>query len=141
VVQDAFIRVWKNLDEYRPETRFTTWLYKIVINLSYDTMKGHKRRRTALGSIADRFGRREPVADCDPLEETERRDMYRHVITAAEVLSQSERLVFTLRDVQDLSMEEVLHMTGMSAGSIRATLCHARKRIREHMLEMKDVRL
>ena len=45
VVQEAFIRVWNNLDKYRQEVKFTTWLYKIVINLCYDKMKMESRRK------------------------------------------------------------------------------------------------
>ena len=39
VVQESFIRIWKHLPEYRPTVKFTTWMYRIVVNLSYDRLK------------------------------------------------------------------------------------------------------
>jgi DNA-directed RNA polymerase specialized sigma24 family protein len=44
VAQEAFIRVWRNLDRFDPETRFTTWLYRIVTNLSLDRIRSRRRR-------------------------------------------------------------------------------------------------
>ena len=44
IVQESFIRVWKHLSEYRPTVKFTTWLYRIVVNLSYDRLKTDRRR-------------------------------------------------------------------------------------------------
>jgi RNA polymerase sigma-70 factor (ECF subfamily) len=46
-------------------------------------------------------------------------------------LPKAQRIVFTLRDLQDLSVDEVQEVTGMSKDTIKANLCHARKRIRE----------
>ena len=44
IVQDTFIRVWKHLKDFKVDMRFTTWLYKIVVNLCYDKIKANKAR-------------------------------------------------------------------------------------------------
>jgi RNA polymerase sigma-70 factor, ECF subfamily len=131
VAQEAFIRVWRHLARFDPETRFTTWLYRIVTNLSLDQIRGRRRQG---GRVADR---REDEEATDPVEarnpETiaSNRDLARIVHRLAGSLPETQRLVFTLRDIQDLPIETVCAVTGLSSESVRTNLHYARRKIRE----------
>ena len=142
VVQQAFIRVWNNLGRYRMDMKFTTWLYKIVINLCYDKTKMESRRKKIFGHIGGLFGSND-FADGDDLQEqVETADLREHVLREAKKLSPKEYLVFHLRDVQDFSIEEVAETVGISVGSVKTNLCHARRRIRmavSSMLESESI--
>jgi RNA polymerase sigma-70 factor, ECF subfamily len=138
VVQEAFIRVWNNLGAYRGSVKFTTWLYKIVINLCYDRMKMDSRRKNISGYIGDLLGRNDFSPGKSLLEEIERNDLCKHVLSEAKKLPPKEQLVFHLRDVQDFSIEEIAEMAGISVASVKTNLCYARKKIRVAVSRMQE---
>lgn len=129
IVQESFIRVWRHLPKYRANGKFTTWLYSIVTNLCYDRMKARKRRSKVIRTLEQPFSAF--VASTDTLEgDIEAKDIARLILITAEALAAKQRLVFILRDVEDLSIAEVAQITGMSKGSVKSNLCHARHNIR-----------
>jgi RNA polymerase sigma-70 factor (ECF subfamily) len=129
IVQEAFIRVWKHLPAFDRNTRFTTWLYRIVVNLSHDTLRRRARSRDRMVPLDDA---RTMVADGE--ESTLiNRDLAARVRALAEDLPPAQRTVFVLRDLQDLSIEETAEVLSMSPGAVKANLCYARRRIRERM--------
>ncbi|MFI5251461.1 MAG: RNA polymerase sigma factor [Bacteroidota bacterium] len=141
VVQEAFIRVWNNLRGYRPEVKFTTWLYKIVINLCYDSMKMETRRKNIFSRIANLFEGGDPPAHRSVHEEAENADLCGHILAEAKKLPAKERLVFHLRDVEDFSIEEIAEMAGISIASVKTNLCYARKKIRVAVTQLKESEL
>jgi RNA polymerase sigma-70 factor (ECF subfamily) len=138
VVQEAFIRVWNNLGAYKSDVKFTTWLYKIVINLCYDRMKMDSRRKNIFGYIGDLLGRNDFSPGKSLLEEIERNDLCKQVLSEAKKLPPKEQLVFHLRDVQDFSIEEIAEMAGISVASVKTNLCYARKKIRVAVSRMQE---
>jgi len=130
VVQEAFIRVWNNLRKYRKEIKFTTWLYKIVVNLCYDKIKMNSRQRNIFGYTGNIFGNNDVADSRDFHSDVEKSDLCDHVISESKNLPPKEYLVFHLRDVLDFSIEEIAEMVGMSTGSVKTNLCYARRRIR-----------
>ncbi|MFC1545325.1 RNA polymerase sigma factor [Gemmatimonadota bacterium] len=137
VVQEAFIRVWRHLADYDPGSRFTTWLYTIVTNLCFDRLRSRKRDRDVF-VVAD--GERLAAV---PSEEREPDRMVREEDTLCEIriltrdLPPKQRVVFVLRDLQDLDAKEVSEITGINAGAVRTNLFLARRKIREG-LERSD---
>ena len=131
VVQDSFLRVWKNIDRYDPKQKFTTWLYKIVVNLCVDRFRALKRNR-AIFLSRDRDLVMEDLPDERDWETVCSHGQLAEIIrTLSCQLSRKQRLVFTLRDLQDLTVEEVVEITGLSIGSIKTNLHYARKSIRD----------
>jgi RNA polymerase sigma-70 factor, ECF subfamily len=138
VVQEAFIRVWNNLGRYRKEVKFTTWLYKIVVNLCFDKIKMEKRQKNIFGSVGDLF-RSDDVADNRDLQnEIEINDLHERVLSESKKLPPKEYLVFQLRDVQDFSIEEISEIIGMSIGSVKTNLCYARQRMRAAINRLEE---
>jgi len=130
IVLEAFIRVWNNLDRFRPEVKFTTWLYKIVVNLCYDRMKMDARRHTLIGRLSPGTDAQEIAGGNDPHAELERRELRDCILVAARKLPPMERLIFHLRDLQDFTVEETSAIAGVSIASVKTNLCYARKRLR-----------
>ena len=137
VVQESFIKVWKNLERYRPEGRFTTWLYRIVVNLCYDAMRRERVRRRFFGDLDPASAAADPPDPAGLQQHVEARDLAARVLRMAHVLPPKQRLVFTLRDVQEMDLEEIAHTTGMSVGAVKTNLSHARKRIRESLEKLE----
>jgi RNA polymerase sigma-70 factor (ECF subfamily) len=130
IVQETFIRVWSHLKDYVPEAKFTTWLYKIVVNLSYDRLKGEGRRRRLFTVISKASDRDLQVGGPSAEAALENRDLADKIRSIAKGLPLRQRMVFVLRDLQDLSVEEVAEVLEMSHESVKTNLCYARRHIR-----------
>lgn len=130
-VQEAFVRVWRNIDRYDPAARFTTWLYRIVTNLCLDRLRKRKRER----HVSDSPGTEGEGQACDlDIEHAaSTADLVRIIRRIAGDLPETQRLVFTLRDLHDLSIEEVRRITGLSEASIKTNLHYARRALRTRM--------
>ena len=131
VVQESFLRVWKNIDRYDPNQKFTTWLYKIVSNLCVDRFRSLRRSRSLFLS-RDRDSVLEDLPDERDWETLRSQEQLADIIrTLSSRLSRTQRLVFTLRDLQNMTVEEVVEITGLSIGSVKTNLHYARKSIRD----------
>ena len=134
-VQESFVRVWRHLARFNPRQKFTTWLYRIVANLCYDRLKARKRRaRIMVAADDDEL----PTIITSPLlveKELANREIAAIIERLAGGLSSKQRMVFVLRDLQDLDMEEIVHITGMSMGSVKTSLYLARRAIRERLVQ------
>lgn len=137
IVQEAFIRVWRHIQEYAPEVKFTTWLYKIVVNLSYDRLKGERRRRR-LFTLISRVSGADHVPDTQAADTSiVNRDLADKIRAIARRLPLRQRMVFVLRDLQDLTVDEVAEILTMSRESVKTNLFYARRHIRLRLNRME----
>ena len=139
IVQDAFIAAWSKIGDYRGESRFSTWLTAIAVNLSRNRI----RQRTA-GERRSAYSLNAPLPDCagemlpDPpstapsvleqLEEAELRQMVQRCIAA---LDQGFREVLVLRDMQEMSYEEVGTALNLREGTVKSRLFRARDAVKD----------
>jgi RNA polymerase sigma-70 factor (ECF subfamily) len=137
VVQETFIKVWLNLKYFNFQGKFTTWLYRIAVNQCLDRLKCKRRRNIDLDSSAESKNLF-LLSDQEP-EYSEEKDIADHIRNLAEQLSPKQRMVFILRDIQDLSIEEVCRYTQLSEGSVKTNLYHARNTIRLKLKESGDL--
>jgi RNA polymerase sigma-70 factor (ECF subfamily) len=129
LVQEAFIKVWKNLGRYNPEFRFKTWLGKIVTNLCLDYLKSGKRKTASRKSEAsDRLVMADPVQHDREMEAEELKNI---ITQLAQQLTEKQRAVFVLRDLEMLTTEEVGAMLNMASGNLKSNLYYARLKIKE----------
>jgi len=131
IVQEAFVRLWKNLKTYRQEVKLTTWLYRIIANLCLDFLKSRrgkeKRNREELGKgyvIADHS---------TPEHEYQQNELMKAIHSAAEELTPKQKAVFILRDLEGLSVEEVTGILSMTAGNVKSNLFHARQKMADKL--------
>jgi len=138
VAQETFIRVWKNLHAYDMRAKFTTWLYTITVNLSYDLLKSKTRKRRWF--LDPGFAESGNSAGASE-EETNivNRDLAAKIEELAGSLPPKQQLVFILRDLQDLSVDEVAQALVMSTSTVKANLCYARRFIREQMQRLEEM--
>jgi RNA polymerase sigma-70 factor (ECF subfamily) len=131
IVQESFIRIWRNLDRYDSSKKFSTWLYAIVVHLAYDVIRADRRRLGLFTGFSD--GEAEPASEGDLLESVSNRDLAERIRRLTAELPPKQRMVFVLRDLQDLTVQEVAETLGMSASSVKANLCYAREQIRKRL--------
>jgi RNA polymerase sigma-70 factor (ECF subfamily) len=135
-VQEAFVRIWKSLHSFKPASRFSTWMYTIVTNVCLDVLRTRKRQ---LSDLPDSLTEPAGQEGEDPSDVVAGRDLLRILHILAESLPARQRLVFTLRDLQDLSIRDVVRITGLSAASVKTNLHLARRRLRRTLASEYDI--
>lgn len=132
MVQETFVKVWLALGKYNGECRFSTWLYKITCNTCYDRLRS--LRHSPLDGEADYSNSAAYLSSDENVESMVANKQLRELILRyTDELSPRQRLVFTLRDIEELDVPDVQTITGLSAGIIKTTLYLARKNIRNKM--------
>jgi RNA polymerase sigma-70 factor, ECF subfamily len=130
VVQESYIRVWKNIHKYNVELKFTTWLYKIVTNLCYDQLKKRKRKSKIFEQTNNNT---EILSKEDIRKHYEDNETISRIAALSSQLTPKQKVVFVLRDLQDLDMDDVIRISGLSSGSVKSNLYLARKNIRKKL--------
>ena len=132
-VQDTFVKVWQNIAGYDERYRLTTWIYTIATRICLDRLKSFSGRMQTTDD-AEVFER---IAD-DP--DPERRLLASEWVSVIKVmaseLSEKQRLVFTLSQLEDLDTAEIMEITGLDADQIKSNLYAAKKNIRERLIKM-----
>ena len=135
IVQEAFLRIWQHLPGFDSTRRFTTWMYAIVANLCRDRLRERRRRPSVSVEPAELERLQTALEEAGRLGEEE---VHQIVRLFSERLPLKQRLVFTLRDLQDLSVAEVASILETSAGSVKTNLHLARRKLRRMLtLEYK----
>jgi RNA polymerase sigma-70 factor (ECF subfamily) len=135
IVQESFIRVWKHIGNFKMEVRFSTWLYRIVSNLGIDYLRSkHKKLNVSLDEFSSLF--KNLINHQHPEIELINSDLGKLIGLLSEELSPVQRMIFTLRYMQDVETDEIVQLTGLSADNIKSNLCHARKIIREKLIKL-----
>lgn len=140
VVQDAFIKAHKKLADFEGNAAFSTWLYRICVNLCIDRKRAEARRRKvdlddALATdlsgdslYADSaIGGR--LSGTNPLKNTSDKQLGAQIGRAMELLTEDHRSVLLLREVEGMSYEEIAETLTIPRGTVMSRLFHARKNI------------
>lgn len=137
LAQDAFVRAYVNADKYRTIARFSTWLYTIATNLVRNRYRQKKRRPPVL-SLFFRTGDgdEEMVQDIadespDPEQQAVAQDLQRVIAEATGQIPERYREPFVLREVNQLSYEEIAAVTGLKLGTVRSRINRARNHFRK----------
>jgi RNA polymerase sigma-70 factor, ECF subfamily len=143
VVQETFVRLFRNRDSYRPVAKFSTWLYTICGNLARNQLRKRKQRGP-LSLLWPFHGRDDPRRRDIP-DESARADaeaeraLQRDVIQKAlNSLSPEQRQVVILFDIQELSYEEICDVTGLNMGTVKSRLSRARAQLREKLAALRQ---
>jgi len=138
VLQEAFLKAFQHLPEFREDSRFYTWIVRIAVNEAL--MKLRKRRTSREVPMEDSEDENGEVlvrefADWKPNPEQQyaQAELDRILQGAVRTLSPGFRTVFYLRDVEGLSTEEAAEMLNLSVGAVKARLFRARLRLREEL--------
>jgi RNA polymerase sigma-70 factor (ECF subfamily) len=145
VAQDAFVRIYRSMNDFRGDCEFTTWLHQIVVNLARNKHRWWKRRgREASVSLdvavetTDGEVPRQVAADTDaPDVHTVKAEFVELLGRRIEELPRKFRDVLVLRNVDDLSYEQIANLLGCSIGTVKSRIARAREALRE---SMKDER-
>jgi RNA polymerase sigma-70 factor (ECF subfamily) len=133
LAQDVFLRVYRNLHRFRSQSSFYTWLYRITVNVFFDHSKKRKRADQRLNRLQNAMiDASAPVPEMhDPYRATLDSMLHDALSSAISRLPEAFREVVAMREIDDLSYEEIALATGISIGTVRSRLSRARSRLKE----------
>jgi RNA polymerase sigma-70 factor (ECF subfamily) len=140
LAQEVFVQVFKAIGSFRGESKLSTWVYRIAVNLSKNRSKYLRVRHTGqeeqLESLDDRVSltqaRRPNMPSIErPDELMAGRQLERIVQNAILELEPSFRECLVLRDIEDLSYDEIETITGLPEGTVKSRIHRARAQLKE----------
>lgn len=137
VAQDVFIRIFRYLDGFRPGRPFAGWVYRITVNAAHDYRSRARRRRQ---EEVEWMPSLDETAGDDPAPDSadDRLDLRQRLERALDVLSERERAVFVLREIEGLSTREVARSLGITGITVRRHLGRARLSLRRALGAGRD---
>ncbi|MCG0240062.1 MAG: sigma-70 family RNA polymerase sigma factor [Firmicutes bacterium] len=140
LAQEAFVRVYQSLGDFRGDSSFATWLYRIVANACRDELRRRQRQRTVSLEVTVENEDGEMVRQYadegeGPDQTLERVELQRLVRETLATLDEDHRQILILRDFQDLSYQDIADLLNLSLGTVKSRINRAR-----HALKVKLAR-
>ena len=149
IAQETFIRAYRALPQFRAESAFYTWLYRIAVNTAkkalVELMRNPVVNESALRSASgeeDETSRdlHEPSDEATPEALLASKEIAQTVNAAINALSEDLRQAITLREIEGLSYEEISEMMNCPIGTVRSRIFRAREAIAERLRPLLDTR-
>ena len=132
LAQEAFIRVYRNANRYKGEYQFSTWLYRIATNLAIDEMRRRERKgRFFFYNVKESFqqddGTRSlPDLRYSPEKSLDLTEKLERLQAAIDSLPEKYRFAFILKEVQELSYQEISNVLRISLGTVKSRVHRAK---------------
>lgn len=127
LLQNALIKAWNNLHNFRGDAKLSTWLYKIAVNESINFINKEKQHQNITEDADDSFLFKnleaDPYFDGDELKA--------ELLKVIAKLPEKQRLVFNMRYFDEMKYEEISEVLGTSVGALKASYHHAMKKVSE----------
>ena len=135
VTQDTFIQAYRHLSRFEGRSELETWLTRIAINRARDSTRRRRRWISwSFGAENDSAGMLDPVDENPDAERLMESRQLRHAIDRSLVkLSERQRIIFQLRHFDGRTLEEIASILGLKAGTVRAHLFRAIRKVREEL--------
>ena len=135
VAQDAFLAAWRGLPSFRGESGFSTWLYRLVSNAAIDHLRRTKHQRGNVSLDDEELNLDAPDDSPTPQEAAEENDLKQAVAAGLRELSDDHRTVLVMREVQELSYEEIAESLQLDLGTVKSRISRARTHLRKILLQ------
>lgn len=130
--QESFIKVWDKIDTYNFSFKFSTWLYKIVVNTCLDKLRKRSKYQAIFKQL-DLKDHQYPGYSSSPVTEFEEKQMIDFIRIVSGNLSAKQHSVFVLHDLEECSQDEISSILGMSKERVKSNLHLARKAVRQSL--------
>lgn len=139
VSQDVFIKLYRNISKYEGTSSFKTWLYTIAYNTCIDEIR--KRKKAKISSMdkmiegdENNFERQFASNEPTPEQQVLIKEEISAVERAINKLNEDHKMIIVLRDIRQLSYDEIVQITGLSLGTVKSRINRARKKLKEFIL-------
>ena len=143
VVQDAFVSAYKSIRKFRAESKFSTWLCSIVINLSKNRIKQMRTHSQREGPSINhpveteegQFSSDPPSQEPSALDQLEKKEIQAKVQACINSLDEEYKEVLVLRDIQGFSYDEIRDILRIPDGTVKSRLFRARDALKDRLKE------
>jgi RNA polymerase sigma-70 factor (ECF subfamily) len=141
VAQEVFLRVWRSAAEYAPKAKFSTWVYRIAVNLCLDALKATHYKQSFVhlyAGVDNPEENDEALNGCDSAPSPEEllidAEESGRIFAALQGLPTNQRLAVVLTKFDGLSYDEISRVLGCSKSAVESLLVRAKKNLREKLL-------
>lgn len=139
ISQEAFIKAYRSLKDFKGESSFSSWLYRITANMCLDFMRRNKKRKSAsIVYLDDEDELKElelPDTRFDPVTELERKELRGAINDALNLLPEDQRSILLLRELNGMSYAEISEALKLEQGTVKSRLSRARARLAKILKE------
>ena len=135
--QEAFLAAWQGLKFFRGEASFSTWLYRLASNACVDLLRKEQRHRAVSGPSRNDEDTYMDIADdaATPQELAERSELREQIEEGLQSLSPEHREVLILRELHQLSYDEIAQTLDLDTGTVKSRISRGRKALRNFLLQ------
>lgn len=135
ISQQVFLRIWCNARRYRPDAKFTTYLFTITRNLVFNETRRRSRKKEVSVNEREEHTQRQIEASPDHRPDTEliQAELHAAVDAAIAALPESQRMAVVMRRYEQLSYEEIAAVLGLSVSAVKSLLFRARSALRDSL--------
>jgi len=130
--QEVFVKVYQSINRFREESKFSTWIYRITYNHCISVIRKKVKVIDLVDEVPDGDINEGDVSGMDLISREERKH---HLNLAIEALPETDAVVVTLFYYDEMSLEEIAEVTGLSSGNIRIKLHRSRKKMYQVLSE------
>lgn len=141
LAQDAFIKIYQALPNFRGDSSFSTWIYHITVNVCRDELRKRQRRPTV--SLDETTGENNITYEIrstapGPEEMLDQNETQVMIQQCLNTLSDDYRSILVMREIQELSYEEIAETLGCSLGTVKSRLSRARQALKEKLSKQME---
>ncbi len=138
ISQEVFIKMYRSLKKFRRDAKMSSWLYKVTVNASIDSLRKKSSRPAKPISEIDQMSVQESLTVSgahvfDPLRSTESSQIQNHITQALQKISPRERAAFVMRHYNELKLKEIAEILNVDIGSVKSLLFRAVKKLRREL--------
>lgn len=136
IAQEVFLKVFRALHSFDPaRAKFTTWVYTFVRNHCYDVLKRRRLPTSSLQAVPEGEAARDVVdgRELQPTSSLENQELGRAIGRALATLGEDQRMVFVLREYENLDYREIAAIVGVNEGTVKSRLFRAKESLREQL--------
>jgi len=144
-VQEAFLRAFKALGKFRGEAAFSTWLYRVAVNVANDAARRNRNRPLSASELAsanpdgeapdlDRLADDSSDPAASPEQQAVRAERKEIIVRAVRSLPEHQRTVIILYDIQGLSYDEIARVLHTRVGTVKSRLNRARLALKDRLM-------
>ena len=133
--QEAFFAAWRGLKNFRGDSSFSTWIYRLASNACVDLLRREGKQQAAVSLVDGELNLDVPSAAASPQEEAERRELREQIEEGLRALPPEYRAALVLREIQQLRYDEIGEALGVDIGTVKSRINRGRKKLRIFLLE------
>ncbi|NLY71851.1 MAG: sigma-70 family RNA polymerase sigma factor [Clostridiales bacterium] len=141
-LQESLIKVFRNLQQFKGDCKFDTWVYRIVVNTCYDILRKKRNEKNvySINRLQEDEDTTMDITDESPTpdELLDIKEKTNYVLECLSMLSLEHQEIIILRDIQGFTYDEISQILECSVGTVKSRLNRARRKLRDKLMEQND---